>query len=73
MADADEFCKEKGLAEYTELFQRAALVARDPHAIESIPELPGEERNALIFEREHPWKLSGKLWYSVILCAVGAA
>jgi hypothetical protein len=73
IADAEQFCRDRGLEEHSELFARAALVARHSIAFESVGELEPEEREALLYEREHKYKGTFWLWYSVILCAVGAA
>ncbi|KAJ7908833.1 putative sugar transporter [Mycena leptocephala] len=72
-ADAEEFCKTHGLAEHVDLFRRAALVARDSTNFEAVSSLPEDELAALIYEREHKWHGPFTLWYSIILCAVGAA
>ena len=61
------------MPEHAELFGRAALVARDPERFEMVSELDVPERAALIYEREHKWHGPFMLWYSIILCAVGAA
>lgn len=61
------------MQEHASLFSRAALVARDPERFERLVELDAEERNALIYERDHKWHGSKMLWYSISLCAVGAA
>ncbi|CAG8138288.1 unnamed protein product [Penicillium olsonii] len=71
--DAQAFAETSGMPEHAELFGRAALVARDPDGFESIPELTQEERDALAYERDHKWHGSKMLWYSISLCAVGAA
>ncbi|KAL4875852.1 hypothetical protein BJY04DRAFT_150573 [Aspergillus karnatakaensis] len=73
VADARVFAETHGLSEHIELFERGALVARDPKRFESIPELTEEERAALTYEKEHIWHGSKMLWYSVGLCAIGAA
>jgi hypothetical protein len=73
VTDVTAFCQTRGLEEYTELFQKAALVARDPREFDMIPELSTEEKDELTFEREHKFKGSFWLWYSVMMCAVGAA
>lgn len=73
IADVERFCKERGLAEHMALFSRAALVARNPHQFAQIQELTPEEQDALEFERANKYKGSFWLWYSVIMCAVGAA
>lgn len=61
------------MQEHASLFSRAALVARDPERFERLVELDAEERNALIYEHDHKWHGSKMLWYSISLCAVGAA
>lgn len=61
------------MSEHAALFGRAALVARDPDTIDSLPELDEEERHALVYERDHKWHGPVMLWYSIGLCAIGAA
>ncbi|KAJ7895586.1 putative facilitated glucose transporter, partial [Mycena olivaceomarginata] len=51
---------------------RAALVARDPTNFSGVA-LPEDELAALEYEREHKWHGPFTMWYSIILCAVGAA
>ena len=55
------------------LFGRAALVARDPDEFEKFSELDDDEKRALAYERDHKWNGPVMLWYSIALCAVGAA
>jgi len=62
-----------GMPENSELFGRAALIARDPERFEMIAELKDDERAALIYERDHKWHGPKMLWYSIGLCAIGAA
>jgi hypothetical protein len=73
VSDAEGFANVNGLSEHAQLFGRAALVARDPNQFDLIPELTEEERYALQYERDHKWHGSKMLWYSISLCAVGAA
>jgi MFS family permease len=61
------------MSEHATLFGKAALVARDPDRFEEVTELDEAERAALIYERDHKWHSSKMLWYSISLCAVGAA
>ena len=58
---------------HAELFGRASLVARDPERFEMLSVLSNEEQDALIYERDHKWHGPKMLWYSIGLCAVGAA
>lgn len=61
------------MSEHADLFGRAALVAREPDRFESTAGLPDEERTALAYERDHKWHGPAMLWYSISLCAIGAA
>lgn len=61
------------MPELATLFAKAALVARDPGTIESMTELDEEDRTALAYERDHKWHGPTMLWYSISLCAIGAA
>jgi hypothetical protein len=61
------------MADRADLFERAALVARLPDDFEAIPSLTEDERAALIYERDHKWHGPKMLWYSIGLCAIGAA
>lgn len=61
------------MADKATLFSKAALVARDPDNFEQMTELDEDERAALIYERDHKWHGPKMLWYSIALCAVGAA
>ncbi|KAK3674887.1 hypothetical protein LTR78_005231 [Recurvomyces mirabilis] len=72
-ADAMAFAEANGMPEHAALFGRAAAVARAPDSFEAIHDLTQEERAALIYERDHKWHGPKMLWYSIGLCAVGAA
>lgn len=61
------------MAEHAATFGRAALVARDPENFRMVTELDEEERHALTYEKDHKWHGPFMLWYSISLCAVGAA
>lgn len=61
------------MPEHAALLGRAALVARDPERYQMVTELNEEERNALAYEHDHKWHGPKMLWYSIALCAVGAA
>ena len=62
------------MSEHAELFGRAALVAREElggHG--KVAGLLDDEVAALDYEYAHKWHGSKQLWYSIGLCAVGAA
>ncbi|KAL4771834.1 hypothetical protein BDW60DRAFT_222792 [Aspergillus nidulans var. acristatus] len=72
-SDARAFAQANGMSEHADLFGRAALVARDPDNFETIPGLSQEEQAALTYEKDHKWHGPWMLWYSIGLCAIGAA
>ncbi|CAI7663973.1 unnamed protein product [Penicillium discolor] len=71
--DAQAYAESHNMSEYADLFGRAAVVARSPKEFLSAPELYEEELTALAYERDHKWHGPFMLWYSIGLCAVGAA
>ncbi|KAG5926482.1 hypothetical protein E4U42_003281 [Claviceps africana] len=71
--DAQTFAESHDMSDHMELFGRAALVARDPERFEMVSALLDDERAALIYERDHKWHGPFMLWYSIALCAIGAA
>ncbi|GJN83047.1 hypothetical protein PLIIFM63780_006593 [Purpureocillium lilacinum] len=71
--NAKAFAESHGMPEHAELFGRASLVARDPERFEMLSVLSNEEQDALMYERDHKWHGPKMLWYSIGLCAVGAA
>jgi hypothetical protein len=61
------------MTEHAELFGRGALVARNMDSFHGVADLTEEERAALEYEKTHKWHGPTMLWYSIGLCAVGAA
>lgn len=55
------------------LLQKGALVAQNPPAFEQIAELDEVERDALRNEVLHKWRQPFALYFTVILCSIGAA
>ena len=55
------------------LLQKGALVAQDPPAFEQIAELDEVELDALRNEVLHKWRQPRSLYFTVILCSIGAA
>ncbi|KAF2208048.1 hypothetical protein CERZMDRAFT_71080 [Cercospora zeae-maydis SCOH1-5] len=67
------FAEGNGMSEHADLFGRAALVARDPLQYRLLDGLSTEELAALEYEETHKWHGPKMLWYSIALCAIGAA
>jgi hypothetical protein len=72
ISDVTDFCT-PDLAEHTETFIKGALVARNPDLYASIPELSADDVAALDYERDHKWAGTKTLYYSMVICALGAA
>jgi hypothetical protein len=70
---AESWAAKHGMQEHATLFGKAALVARDPDRFEMLTDITDEEKNQLIYERDHKWNGPTMLWYSIGLCAIGAA
>ncbi|CEH17877.1 Predicted transporter (major facilitator superfamily) [Ceraceosorus bombacis] len=70
---ARAWADEAGLGEDRELFARAALVAQNPTRWDEMPELSQEEKDALTFERDHPYRQPKALWLLVLTVSLSAA
>ena len=73
MNDVEVFCNEKGLTERIDLIKRGALVAQNPTGYEHIETLSEPEREALRFEAAHRWRHPLALYFTIIVCSIGAA
>ncbi|KAL8861920.1 MAG: hypothetical protein Q9178_001790 [Gyalolechia marmorata] len=71
--NVEDFALEVGLTEETHLLQKGALVAQDPPAFESVELLDEVEKEALRNEVLHKWRQPRSLYFTVILCSIGAA
>ncbi|KAK4703578.1 hypothetical protein P7C70_g2639, partial [Phenoliferia sp. Uapishka_3] len=67
------FAKEKGLEEYTEEFEKGALIAQDPLAFESLEILNEEDKRVLRREVTHRWHQPKTMYFLVIACSMAAA
>ena len=73
MSDVEQFCRDKDMVDSTDLMKRGALVAQDPANFEALEELHQDEKEALRFEAAHRWKHPPRLFFTIILCSIGAA
>ncbi|MDI1489628.1 MAG: hypothetical protein OHK93_000825 [Ramalina farinacea] len=71
--NVEQFAQESNMQDMAPLLKKGALVAQDPPAFESIEELDEVEREALRNEVLHKWRQPGALYFTVILCSIGAA
>ena len=73
MNDVEVFCNERGLTNRVDLIKRGALVAQNPTGYDNIETLSEPEREALRFEAAHRWRHPLALYFTIIVCSIGAA
>jgi hypothetical protein len=71
--DVDQFTKENNFEEIHHLLRKGALVARDPKNFATVPGITEEETNAITNEVLHKWRQPKTLYFTIILCSIGAA
>jgi hypothetical protein len=67
------FCEEKGLTQHVEVMKKGALLAQNPHDYDHISELTAEDKEAIDYEHAHKWSQPKSLYFTIFLCALGAA
>ena len=73
MADVEEFANDKGLTDIIPVLKKGALVAQNPAAFEEIELLDDDDREALRQEKAHKWRHPMALYFTIIVCSIGAA
>ncbi|GFF84488.1 hypothetical protein IFM60648_07047 [Aspergillus lentulus] len=71
--DVEEFANEHDLVDILPELKKGALVARDPEHFETVPDMTEAELTAIRDETEHKWRQPFALYFTIILCSVGAA
>jgi Sugar (and other) transporter len=71
--DVEQFAKEHQLVELTPMLLKGAQVAKDPPAFESVEGLTEGEKEAIRNEVLHKWRQPKQLFFTIILCSIGAA
>jgi len=61
------------LADISALLVKGALVAKDPPAFDTVPGLEEFEKEAIRNEVLHKWRHPKTLYFTIILCSIGAA
>lgn len=69
----EEFATEKGLSHITELLKKGALCAQGSTSFENMENLTEDEKQALIKESTHRWSQPWAMYFTVMLCSIGAA
>lgn len=73
ISDVESFARDFQLADILPELKKGALVARDPTEFESVGDLTETERTALQDEVLHKWRQPKALYFTIILCSIGAA
>ncbi|KAJ5622716.1 hypothetical protein N7528_005948 [Penicillium herquei] len=73
LRDVEEFSQKHQLLDILPELRKGALVARDPGNFESVPGLTETEVTALRDEVLHRWRQPRALYFTIILCSIGAA
>lgn len=73
LRDVTNFANEYQLNDILPLLKKGALVARDPASFESVEGLTENESNAIRDEVLHKWRQPVALYFTIILCSIGAA
>ncbi|KAF2732237.1 MFS transporter [Polyplosphaeria fusca] len=73
LADVQAFTDEHGFSEIHPQIVKGALIARDPPAFASVADITEEEKLAISNEVLHKWRQPKLLYFTIILCSVGAA
>lgn len=71
--NVEDFAKNNDFNDMAPLLVRGALVAKDPPAFESVAGLTDDEKEAIRNEVLHKWRQPRSLYFTIILCSVGAA
>lgn len=69
----DEFANEYNLTDILPELRKGALVARDPAEFETVPDMTDEDISTLRDEVLHKWRQPKALYFTIILCSIGAA
>ncbi|OGE58504.1 hypothetical protein PENARI_c001G05689 [Penicillium arizonense] len=73
LRDVEQFAQEFNVTDILPELQKGALVARSPTEFESVPDLTETELIALRDETLHKWRQPRALYFTIILCSIGAA
>lgn len=73
LRDVEDFAEEYNVTDILPELKKGALVARDPTEFETVADLTEPELTALRDEVLHKWRQPRSLYFTIILCSIGAA
>lgn len=71
--DVHTFATEYGFESERDLLVKGALISRDPTNFANVPGMTDDEKSAIANEFLHKWRQPKILYFTIILCSVGAA
>jgi sugar porter (SP) family MFS transporter len=73
LQDVEMFCRDHGMMDKLESFQKGALVSQSPTKFREIEELSDEDVAILENEKNHKWDHPYMLYFLTVMCALSAA
>lgn len=73
LGDAESFAREHQLDDIVGFIKKGALLARNPASAHVVPGITDEELAAVGNEASHKWRQPKSLYFTIILCSIGAA
>lgn len=73
LRDVDQFANDHQLTDILPLLRKGALIARDPANFQTVEGLTEVEAEAIRNEVLHRWRQPWSLYFTIILCSIGAA
>ncbi|KAF2083724.1 galactose-proton symport [Saccharata proteae CBS 121410] len=73
LGQVSDFARDRNMTDIEDLLKRGAQVAQNPSEFETIEGLTESEGEALRNEVLHKWRQPRSLYFTVILCSIGAA
>lgn len=70
--DVQRFAKSHRLTHHQDVLQKAALILQGQIPVENIPGLTASEIQALKHETERKWRQPKMLYFTIIVCSIGA-
>lgn len=71
--DVHSFAQEHGFEAEKDLIVKGALISRDPTNFANVSGITEKEKTAIANEVLHKWHQPKILYFTIILCSVGAA
>ncbi|KAL3464404.1 hypothetical protein BJX64DRAFT_254910 [Aspergillus heterothallicus] len=73
LRDVDDFAREYELNDILPSLRKGSLIARDPENFRTVAGMTPEEVQVIQDETDHKWRQPRALYFTIILCSVGAA